>query len=71
MLFDYDDESIESIKEYANGLIGITYNDILQQVREYINAYEEGKVHSRSQEFVDSLKKDKLVIYLYTNLSIP
>lgn len=62
MLFDYDDESIESIKEYANGLIGITYNDILQQVREYINAYEEGKVHSRSQDFVDSLKKDKLVV---------
>ncbi len=61
MLFDYDDENIESIKEYAYGLIGMTYNDILFACREYINAYDEGKVNNRDKGFVDSLKQDKFI----------
>lgn len=61
MLFEYDETNIDSIKQYANKLIGITYNDILKMCREYIQAYDNGLVHTREQEFVDSLRNDKLI----------
>lgn len=61
MLFDYDDEDVESILQYANKLVGISYNDILNACREYIKAYDKGDISNRDKSFVDSLRNDKLI----------
>lgn len=61
MLFDYDEGNIQSILEYANGLIGVTYNDILLACRKYIEEYDSGLINNRDREFVDSLRNEKLI----------
>lgn len=61
MLFDYDEEDFESIKNYAKKLVGITYRDILSMCRTYLKDYDLGKINNRDKNFIDSLKKDKLI----------
>lgn len=60
MLFDYDDDNIESIKEYANQLVGSTYNDILKLCKDYLDNYDKGLVHNRDKDFIESLRNDKI-----------
>ena len=61
MLFDYNENSEKSILEYAKKMENTTYNEILNQCKQYIEDYDKGFVNNRDKEFIDSLKKDKFI----------
>lgn len=61
MLFDYDETDERSILLYAKGMENHTYNEILDECKEYIKEFELGKVSNRDTKFVESLKEDKFI----------
>lgn len=61
MLFDYDINDEKSIISYAKKMEGMTYNDILTLCKDYLVAYDEGKIHNRNDEFVNHLRKEKFI----------
>lgn len=61
MLYDYDEKNEKSILSYAKDLENCTYNDILKMCKEYIEAFEQGKVNNRDEKFVESLKQDRFI----------
>ena len=61
MLFDYDDTNINSVLNYAKKIENMTFRDILNLCKEYLIDAENGNEMNRSDEFIHSLKNDKLL----------
>lgn len=61
MLFDYDDTNINSVLNYAKKIENMTFRDILNLCKEYLTDAENGNKMNRSDEFIHSLKNDKLL----------
>ena len=61
MLFYYDDTNINSVLNYAKKIENMTFRDILNLCKEYLIDAENGNEMNRSDEFIHSLKNDKLL----------
>ena len=61
MLFDYDDTNISSVLNYAKKIENMTFRDILDLCKEYLADAENGNEMNKSNEFIYSLKNDKLL----------
>ena len=61
MLFDYDDTDLNSVLNYAKKMENSTFRDILNLCKEYILEADNGDKMNRSEQFINSLKNDKLL----------
>ena len=61
MLFDYDDTDLNSVLNYAKKMENSTFRDILNLCKEYILEADNGNKRNRSEQFINSLKNDKLL----------